>query len=65
MGFQTPEYILQHCPVHYEAWIHFWLSGVTIYRNMQGSKHELQETGCFIRTIDMVVQGLMLGAQKD
>ncbi|KAK7093513.1 hypothetical protein V1264_007248 [Littorina saxatilis] len=48
-GPQTPEHILQTCPLHQEARTDHWPQGATLQDQLWGTKHSLILTTSFIQ----------------
>ena len=54
-GIQTPEHILQQCPLHNSERSHFWPHGKDLHQKLWGSREDLQTTAQFITEIGISV----------
>lgn len=54
-GPQTPEHILQSCPLHQEARTQHWPNGATLAEKLWGTKEDLMETTDFITRTGLTI----------
>ena len=54
-GSQTPEHILQSCPLHQDARIQSWPIGATLTAKLWGTLEDLQTTAAFIHHIGLEI----------
>ena len=48
-GPETPEHILQHCPLHHDIRVQCWPQGSTLQEKLWGPRNNLTETASFIK----------------
>jgi ribonuclease HI/uncharacterized protein YaaR (DUF327 family) len=54
-GPQTPEHVLQFCPMYKEARTKLWPAGATLKTQLWGSKQDLQATANFINITKLII----------
>jgi hypothetical protein len=54
-GPQTPEHVLQSCPLFQEARTQYWPHGATLAEQLWGNQDELMKTTSFILTTNLDV----------
>ena len=54
-ALQTPEHILQSCPLHRATRLHFWPQGATVEQQLWGNAEQLAKTAQFIKTTNLNV----------
>ena len=54
-GLQTPEHILQSCPMFHEARMQQWPSGATLSEKLWGNKNDLTKTTDFLTKTNLTI----------
>ena len=63
-GQQTPEHVLQSCPLHAEARLQQWPIWTTLADKLWGSKEDLMTTTNFINGTGLRMYSMVIGTQK-